>query len=74
MSTTMCIFFDPIDNTPVYIGKGTGYRAWTHLSGNSHNRELRQLIKLRSHQGYDIGPIFFDISKTRRMLLSLKRN
>lgn len=57
-------YSDPLTDVVVYIGKGTGYRAWSHLNRSS-NRRLNNLIRLRGKQGFEILPTihgFFESS------------
>ena len=49
------LYRDPKNETPVYVGKGIGYRAWSHLN-NSHNKRLSNLISKRHREGYVIRP------------------
>jgi hypothetical protein len=51
------LYRDPKNNVPVYVGKGTAYRAWSHL-GRTHNPRLRNLINKRTKEGFDILPEF----------------
>ena len=39
----------------VYVGKGKGKRAWSHLSGSTNPR-LENLIKKRQIEGFDMQP------------------
>lgn len=61
---------DPKSHKVVYIGKGTGYRAWYHLT-NSHNQILYRLINKRTKEGYKILPRiikFFDYKDDNKAL------
>ena len=49
------LYRDPKDGTPIYVGKGTGFRAWMHL-GKSQNVRLSNLINKRKREGFEILP------------------
>jgi hypothetical protein len=49
------LFRDPVTEEVVYVGKGKGKRAWSHLSGSTNPR-LENLIKKRQIEGFDMQP------------------
>ena len=63
-------YSDPKSQQVIYIGKGTGYRAWSHLT-NSHNKILLNLINKRLREGYKVLPriiSFFDYKDDNQAL------
>jgi len=51
------IYRDPIDETPVYVGKGKGSRAMSHISDRARtNNRLGKLIANRTKLGLVVEP------------------
>ena len=50
------IYFDPKDNTPIYVGAGTNKRAWKH-----NRSKIGCVIRKRIAQGYTIKPIIIPL-------------
>jgi hypothetical protein len=52
------IYFDPRDNTPIYVGKGYGDRAFSHIKQSNirNNRRLSFLLAKRVAEGYSVTP------------------
>jgi NUMOD3 motif len=48
------LYRDPKDDTPIYVGKGTGKRAWAHQRTKSH---IGNVIRKRKREGYTVEPI-----------------
>ena len=51
--------FSDVDGTPVYVGKGTGDRASSHLrqSGRrSSNERLQRFLSKRAEKGFSLEP------------------
>ena len=54
---------DPKSGNTVYVGKGFGFRAWTHLNLSS-SRRLNNLIQARLRDGYNILPTIVEFFET----------
>jgi NUMOD3 motif len=50
------LYRDPKDNTPIYVGKGHGRRAWKHFHKTSHSK-LSNTLRKRKDEGYAVEPI-----------------
>lgn len=50
------LYRDPKDETPIYVGKGSGMRAWSH-SKKTTNPHLKNLLNKRKIEGYIVEPI-----------------
>lgn len=63
---------DPKSGNTVYVGKGFGFRAWTHLNLSS-SRRLNNLIQARLSDGYNILPTIVEFFETSEEAIELER-
>ena len=65
-------YADPKNDNIVYVGKGTGYRAWSHLNKSS-NQKLNNLIKSRQAAGFVVRPVIVDFFETDQLALEFEK-
>lgn len=65
-------YSDPKNDKIVYVGKGTYYRAWSHLNKSS-NRKLHNLIKSRQSAGFLMRPVIVDFFATSQEALDFEK-
>ena len=62
---------DPKSGNTIYVGKGTGMRAWSHLNLSS-NKRLNNLIQARLRDGYNILPTIVEFFESSEKALELE--
>lgn len=56
------MYIDPVTNTPFYVGKGTGSRAWSY-TGHNHNKWVISKINKLQNQGYTCDDFVLIVEK-----------
>ena len=53
------VYFDPKTEDAIYVGKGHGKRATSHIE-SSHNKRLERTLKKRLREGFEINPLIIN--------------